>query len=57
MLYNYIHEENMCDTMSINDFLDDDDPLKKQPVYEENIAEQVLHDTTTPEIQDPIYIR
>ena len=47
----------MCDTMSINDFLDDDDPLKKQPVYEENIAEQVLHDTTTPEIQDPIYIR
>ena len=51
----------MCDTMTINEFIneffDDDDPLKKQLVYEENITEQVLNDTTTPEVQDPTYIR
>ena len=28
-----------------------------QPVYEASITEQVSNDTTTPEVQDPNYIR
>ena len=55
MLYDHVNEG--IEWESINDFYDDDDPLKKQLVYEENITEQVLNDTTTPEVQDPTYIR
>ena len=34
--------------MSVNDFSDDDDPLKEQPA---------LKETTTPEVQDLTYIQ
>ena len=55
MLYYHVNEG--IEWESINDFRDDYYPLKKQLVYEENITEQVLNDTTTPEVQDPTYIR
>ena len=48
MLYDHIHEEDGCKTMSINDFRDDDDPLKEH---------SVVNDTTHSTVQDPIYIR
>ena len=44
MLYNHVHEEEMYDTMPINYFRDDDDPLK---VIEEQLA---VNDTMTPEV-------
>ena len=50
MLYNHVHEEDVYKTMSINDFRDDDHPLK---VIEE---QPDVNDTTTPEVQDPSYI-
>ncbi|KAK8893673.1 hypothetical protein M9Y10_022100 [Tritrichomonas musculus] len=35
MLYDHIHEEDGCKTMSINDFRDDDDPLKEHSIFDE----------------------